>query len=225
MAKLSKLNFAPKKFQCAIFDLDGTLLNSTGVWAQIDIDFLGSRGIEIPKDFLETIKIHNFKSGSEYVVKRFNLNEKPEDIAKEWYDMAAEEYANHIELKPKAAEFLHMLKDNGLKLAVATSSDRSLYEPCLKRNGIYDLFDNFTQTDEVERGKGFPDVYYKAAEKCNVKPENCVVFEDILKAVEAAAAGGFYTVAVADKSSEEDEEKIRSCCSLFIENYGQIIWG
>lgn len=225
MAKLSMLDFAPKKFQCAIFDLDGTLLNSTGVWAQIDIDFLGSRGIDIPKDFLETIKIHNFKSGSEYVVKRFNLNEKPEDIAKEWYDMASEEYANHIELKPNAAEFLRRLKDKGIKLAVATSSDRSLYVPCLKRNGIYDLFDNFTQTDEVERGKGFPDVYYKAAEKCNVKPENCVVFEDILRAVEAAMSGGFYTVAVADKSSEEDEEKIRSCCNLFIENYEQIIWG
>jgi len=163
VAKISLLDFAPEKFQCAIFDLDGTLLNSTGVWAKIDIDFLGSRGIDVRKDFLETIKIHNFKSGSEYVVRRFDLNVKPEDIAKEWYNMAAEEYSNHIGLKPNAKEFLHMLKSMGIKLAVATSSDRSLYEPCLKRNGIYGLFDNFTQTDEVERGKGFPVVYYRAA--------------------------------------------------------------
>lgn len=225
MAKLSLMDFAPEKFQCAIFDLDGTLLNSTGVWAQIDIDFLGNRGIDIPKDFLETIKIHNFKSGSEYVVKRFNLNEKPEDVAKEWYDMAAAAYANHIDLKLNAAEFLHALKSKGIKLAVATSSDRSLYEPCLKRNGIYDLFDNFTQTDEVERGKGFPDVYYRAAEKCNVNSKRCVVFEDIFRAVEAAVEGGFYTVAVADKSSEEDEEKIRSCCNVFIEDYRQLMRG
>lgn len=223
MANLSLLDFDPGKFQCAIFDLDGTLLDSTGVWAQIDIDFLGSRGIDIPKDFLETIKVHNFKSGSEYVVKRFNLNEKPEDIAREWYDMAVAAYADHIGLKPNASEFLHMLKSKGIKLAVATSSDRSLYEACLKRNGIYDLFDNFTQTDEVVRGKGFPDVYYRAAEKCNAEPKNCVVFEDILRAVEAAVSGGFYTVAVADKSSAEDEEKIKSCCNLFIEDYGQIM--
>ncbi len=225
MAELSLLDFAPEKFQCAIFDLDGTLLNSTGVWAQIDIDFLGSRGIDVPKDFLETIKVHNFKSGSEYVVKRFNLNEKPEDIAKEWYNMAVAEYSDHIGLKHNAKEFLHMLKSMGIKLAVATSSDRSLYEPCLKRNGVYGLFDNFTQTDEVERGKGFPDVYYRAAEKCNINPKHCIVFEDILRAVEAAVAGGFYTVGVADKSSAEDEEKIRSCCNLFIEDYGQIMRG
>ena len=198
----------PVNLKCAIFDLDGTLLNSTGVWAKVDIDFLAKRGIPVMQDYMDTIKTHNFKTGSVYTVERFNLNEKPEDIAKEWYNMAAYAYAHEIDLKPGAKAFLKALKNAGIKIAVATSSDRSLYEPCLKRNGVYELFDNFTQTDEVARGKGYPDVYEKAAEKCGVDISECIVFEDILKAVQGAADGGFRIVGVYDEASSQDTEQI-----------------
>ena len=161
-----KDRFDYERFQCAIFDLDGTLINSTGVWEQVDVEFLGKRGIEVPPDFVKAIKTHNFVTGSEYVAKRFGLSESPEKIAAEWFEMAADAYANDIILKDGAREFLLKLKQMGYSLAVATASDRALYEPCLKRNGIYDLFDSFTQSDEVKRGKGFPDVYELAADKC-----------------------------------------------------------
>lgn len=215
---ISDFNLA--NFKCAILDLDGTLLNSSSVWEQIDVEFLGKRGIEVPQDFMEAIKVHNFLSGARYTVERFGLDEKPEDIVKEWYDMAIYEYTNNIELKPYVVEYLSWLKNKGVKLVVATSSDRVLYEPCLKRNGIYELFDAFTQTDEVERGKGFPDVYIKAAQKAGVAIEQCVVYEDLLKAMEGAKAGGFFTVGVADEGSKKDEEQIRKVCDVYVESYG-----
>ena len=92
-----KTRFDFGRFRCAIFDLDGTLLNSTDVWAKVDIDFLGKRNIEVPEDFIRKIKTHNFATGSKYVIERFNLDEKPEDIAKEWFDMAVQAYADDID--------------------------------------------------------------------------------------------------------------------------------
>lgn len=213
------------KFKCAIFDLDGTLLKSTDVWAQIDIEFLRKRGIEVTKEFMEAIKTKNFKEGSEYVVERYGLNERPEDIVKEWFDMAIAAYTHNIDLKPYAREYLCELKNAGIKLVVATASDRLLYEPCLKRNGIYDLFDDFTQSDEVERGKGFPDIYIRAAEKCGVSITDCVVYEDILKGVCAAKDGGFTTVAVYDKSSEKSWEEIKQYADMAIYDYSELLSG
>lgn len=216
-------DFGPKNFKCAVFDLDGTLLDSTGIWEKIDIEFLAKRNIEVPKDYIETIKTHNFKTGSVYTAERFDLKENPDDIAREWYAMASNAYANEIQLKAYAKEFLYALKDAGKKLCVATSSDRQLYESCLKRNGIYDVFDNFTQTDEVNRGKGYPDVYELAAARCGVLTSECIVFEDILKAVEGAVSGGFYTVAVEDAASIDDMKELKRISDLYVKSYAELL--
>ncbi|MDO5403425.1 MAG: HAD family phosphatase [Eubacteriales bacterium] len=210
-------------FECAIFDLDGTLIDSTGVWDRVDTEFLGKRGILVPDDYIQNIKLHNFETGARYTVERFLLNEKPEDIVREWFDMAIEEYAHHIQLKPYAKELLQGLKKRGIKLAIATSADRSLYEPCLKRHNIYDWFDNFTQTSETGRGKEFADVYELAAKRCNTDVSKCIVFEDILAAVKGAKSGGFYTAAVADEASEKDREQIIGLCDVFLHDYSHIV--
>lgn len=215
--------FKLPKFTCAIFDLDGTLLDSTGVWDKIDIDFLGKRGLSVPDDYIKEIKHHNFQTGSIYTVNRFQLKESPEEVAREWTEMAKNEFHNHITLKKHAKEYLLSLKAQGIRLAVATSSDQALYGECLKRNGVYDLFDTFTETREVARGKGYPDVYLKAADRCMAKPEECVVYEDILLAIKGAKSGGFYTVGVNDRGTGSDLDTIKRESDLFIHDYSEIM--
>lgn len=191
----------------AIFDLDGTLLDSMWVWNQVDIDFLGKRGFDVPPDYPKAIAAMGFHETAEYTIKRFGLKEKVKDVIAEWDRMAAQMYHERVQIKPYVREVLEWMRQQGIHLGVATASYRTLFEPCLRRNGVFEYFEAVTETSEVERGKGFPDIYIKVAEKMNCLPEECLVFEDITKGIEAAGNGGFRTVAVYDPAAQAEWEE------------------
>ena len=207
----------------AIFDLDGTLLDSMGVWRQIDIDFLGRRGFEVPEDYLKAITAKNFKDAADYTITRFGLKERAEDIMDEWFAMAIDAYTYHVELKPYVGEYLKQLRSRGVKIAAATSSDVRLFEPCLKHHGIYDWFDAFSVTTEVKRAKGFADVYQNAAKIVGLPAVDCGGDEDILKGVEGAKMGGFYTVGVEDVHSFYEKEEIRREADRYIVSFEELV--
>lgn len=198
----------------AIFDLDGTLLDSTWVWHQIDIEFLGSRGFEVPPDYVEVITPMEFKEVACYTIERFHLPEEPEAIMAEWNQMAKEAYADKIQIKPGTKQLLEKLRERGVAMGVATSNISDLFVPCLKRNGIYHYFDSFTECSEVGKSKKFPDIYIKAAEKMNCRPENCVVFEDITEALYTAKNSGFITVCARDKAWQYDENALEEAADF-----------
>ena len=183
-------------FKGAIFDLDGTLLDSMGIWADIDKRFLAKRGIALPDDYVEKVTPMNYQQASEYTIQRFQLVEEKEEIIQEWVQMSFDAYRFEIKLKPFVKEYLTFLKHRGVKLAVATAQTPELYEPTLKNNGVFELFDVFTNLSEVQRGKGFPDIYILAAQRLKLAPQNCMVFEDIHAGICGAKAGGFHTCGV-----------------------------
>lgn len=198
--------------KAAIFDLDGTLLDSMGVWDQIDMDFLARRGFEVPADYVPTISAMPFEQVAAYTIERFRLNETPEAVVAEWDDMAHEAYATMVEAKPGAVEYLTYLHDAGVKLGVATSLTPSLREPAMKHVGIFDFFTTITSVDDVHGiGKDQPDVYLLAASRLGAEPCECVVFEDILPGVRSAKSVGMRVWAMHDDSSDADWARI---CAL-----------
>lgn len=207
----------------AIFDLDGTLLDSMGVWRRIDEDFLGKRGIRVPDDYLKAITAKNFQDAADYTIERFGLKESADAIMAEWFDMAIDAYTNDVALKPFVKEYMQILRENDVKIAAATSSDARLFEPCLKHHGIYEWFDAFSVTAEVKRGKGYPDVYENAAEKLGLKAADCVVYEDILKGVEGAKLGGFYVIGVEDVHSSYEKEEIQKEADRYITTFEELM--
>ena len=219
---MSKINFMD--FQCAIFDLDGTLINSTGVWNKVDEDFFNRRNVIMPPEFPQVIKTHTLMSGAVYIKDRLSLPESPEDIVKEWHDAAVYAYHNDVRIKPYVKELLELLKNSyGYKIGLATSNTHELYDQCLINNGIYDYFDSFTQSDEVERLKGFPDIYEKSAEHMGVPKEECIVFEDVYQAVKGARMGNFFTVAVEDSASADDREEIIKIADVYIKSFRELV--
>lgn len=211
------------KFKAAIFDLDGTVLDSMWVWTDIDKKFLGKRGVEVPGDYLEAIAPIGARKAAEYTIERFGLNEEVEDVMNEWFDMAMTSYRKDVECKPFVKEYLTKLKKKGIKLGVATSSDRKLIIPALKRNRIFEMFDTIVTVDQVKRGKGFPDIYEKAARDMGVENNESVVFEDILAGIQGAKAGGFTAVGVYDSHSEYEHEGIKKIADKFIMSFSEIL--
>jgi HAD superfamily hydrolase (TIGR01509 family) len=214
--------FMLKDIKCAIFDLDGTLIDSMWLWEKVDIDFLSKRGFSLPSDLKECIEHLSFIDTAKYFKERFMLSQSIDEIMDEWNYMAYEQYANNILLKPGAKEYLHSLKLKGIKIALATSNSVPLLEAVLKNNEIYSYFDVVTTTNEVQRGKNFPDIYLLSAEKLGVKPDECIVFEDILPAVLGAKAAGMKVVGVHDFYSEYQRNEIVASADYYIYKYEDI---
>ena len=206
-----------------IFDLDGTLIDSVNIWRDIDEEFFKRRKIPEPEGFYATVSGLNLRQGAELVIGRFNLDENADDIISEWLDMALDAYSNKIFLKDGAKELLEKLRKAGKKLAVATANGKELYEPCLKNNGIYELFDSFARTDEVARRKGFPDVYELAAQRLGLSAEKCIVFEDILLGVKGAKLGGFSCAAVHHSHSEGDWEEMKRLADISVVSLRELL--
>ncbi|HHV32968.1 HAD family hydrolase [Caproiciproducens sp. LBM24188] len=206
----------------AIFDLDGTLLDSMGIWAAIDKRFLAKRGIALPDDYVEKVTPMNYADAAAYTISRFSLNETPEEVIRDWVEMSEQAYRDEIPLKPGAEQYLRHLKQSGIKLAVATAQTPRLYEPALKRNGVLELFDAFADLSEVSRGKGHPDIYLLAAKRLNLSPAECTVFEDIHAGIQGAKAGGFSTCGVYDPYSEYEQDQIIRDADRFIRSYHEL---
>ncbi len=220
---MSRIKLPESKIKGIIFDLDGTLLDSLGIWQRIDEEFFASRNIDLPADYSDAIGHLSIRATAEYTIERFSLKDSVEEVMAEWQAMALDAYANHIELKPYAKEFLLKLKNEGVHLAVATGGESEKFTPALKRCGIYDLFESFTTLGEVSRGKDCPDIYLCAAEKLGLKPKECTVFEDLYDAICGAKAGGFCTVGVYEKNAEKMQTKIKETADYYIRSYSQLL--
>ena len=212
-----------KNIEGAVFDLDGTLLDSSWVWEKVDEKFLGDRGFQVPDDYVDEISPLGADRAAVYTIERFGLNEDKDDIVREWIEMAKKEYATEVVCKPYAKEFLEELHKLNIKMAVATSSDRELFMKTLEREGILKYFQKIVTVDEVERGKGYPDIYEEAARRIKVNPHKCLVFEDILAGVTGASLGEFNVVAVFDEKSKHNWEKIKSISKYSINDYKELL--
>ena len=195
--------------RAAIFDLDGTLLDSMGVWDAVDVEFLGRRGFDVPADYMQKVSAMQFHDIAAYTIRRFGLADTPEELMREWNDLAYEAYTTTVELKPGARAYLEWLRASGARLAVATSMLPSLREPAMRHAGIYDLFDVVVGTgDDGSSGKDNPVIFLHTAQLLGVKPAHCTVFEDLLTAVESAKRAGMHVWGVQDDSSAMHWERI-----------------
>ena len=212
------------KYKAVIFDLDGTLIDSMGIWIQVDKEYLQMRGIPVPNNlFMDVEGGNSFNEICLYFKKKFDLPESIEQIGTEWTKMVAEHYKTDVKLKLGAFELLQFLKEKGVKIGVGTSNSKYLAETVLKANGVLDYFDSIIAGCDDIKGKPFPDIFLKAARELNVQPGDCLVIEDVLVGVQAAKNAGMTVYAIYDEHAAHETEKIKQNADFYVEEFGEIL--
>lgn len=212
-----------REIKAIIFDLDGTLIDSSNVWVKVDTQFFNSRGMEIPPTYVDDIAHIGLTEAAIVTKEKYHIKESIEEIMEEWKQSSINQYKYEIQLKPHVYEYLLKLKENNVKLAVATANSKEYYEPCLKRLKIYDLFDVIADVNEVNAGKNSVKLYKHVADKLNENIENIAVFEDISVGLKTAYENGFLSVAVYDEHSAKEDHLKKQYSHLFIYDFKELI--
>ena len=205
--------------EAAIFDLDGTLLDSMWVWHAVDREFFHARGLAVPEDYAENIQSLTFRETAAYTVERYGLPESPEDLMALWNEMSFRQYRDHVRLKPGAREYLETLRTRGVKLGVATNLTTHVAQAVLESNGVLGWFAALTSADEVPRGKQFPDIYLLAARRLGVEPRLCVAYDDVAKSLLGMRAAGVTACAVREPDMPQDFEGMKRDFDCYIEDF------
>ncbi|MCH5344238.1 MAG: YgiQ family radical SAM protein [Acetatifactor sp.] len=210
--------------EAVIFDLDGSLVDSMWLWRDIDIEYLGRFGIEMPENLQAQIEGMSFHETAIYFKEHFSIPDSLDEIKANWNRMAWDKYEREVPLKPGIAEFLKGCARNHIKLGIATSNSRELVENVLRVHGIRECFSCIMTGSEVLHGKPAPDIYLAVADALKIAPEKCLVFEDIVPGIQAGKSAGMRVCAVEDAYSLQARAQKEALADHYITDYHGLFW-
>ena len=200
----------------AIFDVDGTLLDSMPMWKNLDIEFLDSVGVVPEAGYTDVVNKMTLEEGVKFTKEHFGLAMTEEEIMDTIQKMASDFYKNKVVLKPYVKEFLEALNERNIPMALASSSQQDFILSGLERNGVAQLFKGSFSCADNGINKNFPDVYLRAAECIGADPEDIWVFEDAHHALMTAKNAGFKVAAVYDLSNEGLLEETKQEADIYL---------
>lgn len=207
--------------KAAIFDMDGTILDSTPMWDHVAAAVVRQMGAE-PRESIrrDTLPL-GMREFAPFLKTDYALSQSLEEIDGAVEAQVRRYYFEEAELKPGALGFLQALKATGVRLGLATATERWLLEPAMEKTGALELFDAIFTCPEVGFGKQNPEVFRRTAEALGVRHDQAWVFEDSLHAIRTAKADGFLTCAVADPSTVFQWDEIREAADCSMENFSE----
>lgn len=207
-----------------IFDVDGTLLDSMSIWANIGERYLRRAGIVPEPNLGEKLFTMSLNDGAHYLKTAYKLRDSEEVIKQSVLGIVEDFYIKEAPLKAGVKELVIMFREHQIPMVLATSSSRHLVEAALRRLGIWNCFERMFTCDEVGVGKkDSPLIYQQAADSLHLSPAETFVFEDALHAIYTAHEAGFITVGVFDETSKKDQEAIRSFCDYYLDRIDELI--
>ena len=200
----------------AVFDLDGVLLDSMGIWKDLGARYLRSLHIQPEPGLNEILFAMSMEQGAAYLKEHYPLPQSEAEIGEGIARMLEDYYFYEVPAKPGAAALLNFLAERGIPMAAATSSPRTHVTRALERLGLLPYLQAVFTTGEVGVSKHEPAIYHLAAERLGTAPEETLVFEDSLYALKTARAAGYCTVGVFDVHGEEDQAGLKATAEVYL---------
>ena len=205
------------------FDMDGTLIDSNGVWKDVDRAFLARRGLPYTRAYYEGVAHTIFPLAAKFTKEYCHLSESCEEIMAEWMDLAKDAYA-HVTVKPGVRAYLKQCKAEGRQTAVVTSSVPAHCHTALERLDLEQYFQRITFAQELGLENRDPEIWRIAAREGGVRPEDCTVFDDSLAACKGARQARMRVVGVYDGFFAADEKEMRGFCDVYIKSFEELLW-
>lgn len=191
-----------------VFDVDGTLLNSSHIWTDAGKTYLASLGVEAEDGLGRKLFQMSLDEGAIYMKERYSLDQSNEEIKNGVLKVVEDFYLYEAPLKPGAEKLIKRLAEREIPMVVASSSKREHIEAALGRLGVLPYFKRIFTCDEVGIGKHNPKIFMQCAECMGVTPEKTWVIEDGLYAMKTAKNSGFNVVGILDEESRPDWDEI-----------------
>lgn len=205
-----------------IFDLDGTLIDSNGLWVEVDKIFLARRNAPYTKEYYEGVA-HTILTNCAIFTKEYlHLEESCEEIIAEWMELAKGQY-HDVLLKKGVHEYLDRCKESGHRMVIFTACVPEHCRAALERHDLTPYFEQVIYAQELGVDKRSPGIFRKVADMLGVKPGECVLFDDSLSACKAAKAAGMTVVGVHDSYFSDSEPDMRELCDQYIRGFGDLL--
>lgn len=206
-----------------IFDMDGTLIDSNGIWKDVDTAFLAKRGLPYTRAYYEGVAHTIFPLAAKFTKEFCHLPESEEAIMAEWMDMAGDLYGTSVPVKPGVRAYLEKLRDAGERMMVVTSAVPVHCRTALTHLGLMPYFERIVFAQELHREKKDPALWRLAAETAGVSPEDCTLYDDSVEACRGAKAAGMRAVGVYDPFFAATETEMRAVCSRYIRSFAELV--
>lgn len=205
-----------------LFDFDGTLVDSMPTFISVMLRILDDFGIKYSDDIVKIITPLGYQGTAEYY-RGLGISSPTTELVELMNKYAQDEYAYKILAKETVVETLTKLKERGDSLNVLTASPHIMLDPCLKRLGIWDLFDSVWSCDDFKTTKSDPKIYQSAAEKIGRRNEEIIFVDDNVNAVKTAKIAGMQAYAIYDASSAEYEDEMKAVSDRYIKNLAELL--
>lgn len=210
------------KFDGIIFDFDGTLFDTMFIWEQLGKNYLIANKTPPRPDFVKACEKMTLPECADYFIAEYSIPYDNKTICDQLLKMAEDFYVHKAMPKDFVPQYLNKQAKNGVKMCIATATEKELVQKALSRCGLQDYFCEIITCTQIGKSKRFPDIYQFALNVLGTTLDNTIVIEDTFHAIKTATDAGFYVIGIEDKFNAHSKSETKALCDVYVKSFKEL---